>query len=68
MVFYDKVLRFRVTVAKYCGKRQYISRELRMNGAQIGSWINNYNLHIYTSNGKRETHAMAIEFTQTVTG
>ncbi len=37
LVTYDEVLRLRVTVAKYFGERQYISRELRMNGAQIGS-------------------------------
>ncbi len=64
LVIYDEVLRFRVTVAKYFGERQYISRELRMYGAQIGSCINNYNLHTYTPNGNRETHAIAIAFTQ----
>ncbi len=61
---YDEVLWFRVTLAKYFGERQYISRELRMNSAQIGSWINTYDLHTYTPNGKRETHDMTIEFTQ----
>ncbi len=35
-----------------------------MYGAQIGSCINNYNLHTYTPNGNRETHAIAIAFTQ----
>ncbi len=67
LVTYDEVLRFRVTVAKYFGERQYIAepeiylfRELRMNDAQVDSWINNYDLHTYTPNGKRETHAVAI--------
>ncbi len=49
-------------MAKYVGESQYCSRDLRMNGAQIGSWINNYSLQTGTPNGKRET--MAIEFTQ----
>ena len=37
---------------------------LDVNGGPVGVWCDNYDLNIYTPNGARETHAMAIEFTQ----
>lgn len=35
-----------------------------VNGGPIGVWCDNYDLNVYTPNGARETHDMAIEFTQ----
>ena len=63
---YDEVQRFRTSVAKYTGERDYTSRGLRKNGKIIASWCDNYDLQVNTPNGQRETHSMAIEWRQQV--
>ena len=65
---YDEVQRFRTSVAKYTGERDYTSRGLRKNGKIIASWCDNYDLQVNTPNGQRETHSMAIEWRQQVPG
>jgi hypothetical protein len=61
---YGEVLRFRTSVAKYIGDRDYTARGLDVNGRHIGSWCDNYDLKVSTPNGMRETHAMVIEWRQ----
>jgi hypothetical protein len=61
---YDEVLRFRTSVAKCVGEQDYTARGLAKNGGTISAWCDNYDLNVFTPNGKRETHAMAVEFTQ----
>ncbi len=36
-------------------------KSLKKNFTPIHSWIDNYDLAVFTSNGYRETHALAIE-------
>jgi len=62
-VTYDEVMRFRTSVAKYSAN-QSVMQGLNPDGLPVNSWFDNYDLNIFTSNGKRETHAMAIKFTQ----
>ena len=61
---YDEVLRFRASAAKYVSTLDMIGTELRPDGPEIQSWIDNYDLQVFTPNGNRETHALAIELTQ----
>ncbi len=63
-VTYDEVLRFRTSVAIYTGKQPYTLRGLNENGGELASWVDNYDLNIFTPNGCRETHALAVEVTQ----
>ena len=63
---YCEVLRFRKSAAKYvCENSEEYHKVLgleRRNGP-ICSWCDNYDLVVFTPNGRRSTHAMAIEFT-----
>lgn len=62
---YDEVLRFRSSAAKYVGEHDLTSRGLTTGPALISSWCDNYDLNVNTPAGNRETHCMAVEFTQT---
>ena len=42
----------------------YIAHGLRENGGPIMVSMDNYDLNVYTPNGTRETHDMAIQYTQ----
>ena len=64
---YDEVLRFRKSAGKYVCEHsaeyhQVLGLERRIG--PIFSWCDNYDLVVFTTNGRRATHAMAIEFTQ----
>ena len=61
---YEEVLRFRTSVAKYVGEQEYTVSGLVKNHGTISAWFDNYDLNVFTPNGMRETHAMAIEFMQ----
>ncbi len=61
---YEEVVRFRASAAKYTADKGVTSQGLQKDGKPVGSWIDNYDLHIYTPNGKRETHTLVVEFTQ----
>ncbi|MES9884496.1 MAG: hypothetical protein ABW185_26930, partial [Sedimenticola sp.] len=63
-VSYDEVLRFRTSVAIYTGNQPYTFRGLSENDGKLASWVDNYDLNIFTPNGCRETHALAVEVTQ----
>jgi len=64
MCSYDEVLRFKTSVAKFIGQQEITFRGLNLNGGTVMAWMDNYDLNVFTPNGMRETHAMAIEFTQ----
>ena len=61
---YTEVLRFRSSVAIYTGEKHLEYESLSPDRWLVSAWFDNYNLNVYTPNGKRETHAMAIEFIQ----
>ena len=63
-VSYDEVLRFRQSSAYYTGNQEILSGNLRHNGGPISDWIDNFDLKIFTPNGMRETHCLAIQFSQ----
>ena len=63
-VTYDEVLRFRTSAALYTGSQPYTFRGLKKEEGTLGSWVDNYDLNVFTPNGCRETHALAIEITQ----
>ena len=62
-VTYDEVMRFRTSVAKYSAN-QSVVQGLNPHGLPVSSRFDSYDLNIFTPNGKRESHAMAIEFMQ----
>ena len=61
---YEEVLRFRDSAAKYTADEGFTAQGLKRDGKPISAWIDNYDLQVYTPNGNRETHALAVEFTQ----
>lgn len=61
---YDEVLRFRKSAAIMTGESEYAHRDLVNDSGLISCWCDNFDLQVYTPNGCRETHAMAIEFVQ----
>ena len=61
---YDEVLRFRKSAAIMTGESEYAHRDLFDDSGLISCWCDNFDLQVYTPNGCRETHAMAIEFVQ----
>ena len=63
---YDEVLRYRKSAAKMTMERDFTFRDLLNDGGLISSWCDNFDLQVYTPNGCKETHSMAIEFTQHV--
>ena len=63
---YDEVRRYRKSAAKLTGEQDFTFRGLFNDGGLISSWCDNFDLQVYTPNGCRETHSMAIEFTQHV--
>ena len=63
-VSYDEVLRFRQSAAYYTGNQEILSGNLRPNGGPISAWIDNFDLKLFTPNGMRETHCLAIQFSQ----
>lgn len=63
-VTYDEVLRCRTSIAKLVGETDFTERDAMTKNTPICAWFDNYDLNIYTPNGTRETHAMAVEFMQ----
>ena len=61
---YTEVLRFRSSVAKYTGEKHLEYESLSPDRGLVTAWFDNYDLNVYTPNGRRETNAMAIEFIQ----
>ena len=62
-VTYDEVMRFRKSVAVHTASHTSV-RQLPSSEVPASGWFDNFDLNIFTPNGRRETHAMAIEFTQ----
>ena len=65
---YDEVKRYRKSAAKMTAEQDFTFRGLMNDGGLISSWCDNFDLQVYTPNGCRETHAMAIEFIHNVKG
>ena len=65
---YDEVQRYRKSAAKMTAEHDFTFRGLVNDGGLISSWCDNFDLQVYTPNGCRETHAMAVEFTQNAQG
>lgn len=68
---YDEVLRFRKSAAKYASEDP--DKYLRTVGLErrigpIHSWGDNFDLVVFTPNGRRMTHAMATQFVQNPAG
>ena len=61
---YDEVRRFRKSVAAYTTEQGIQCQGLDANRGPVYGWFDNYDLNVFTPNGKRETHAMAVEFSQ----
>lgn len=64
---YDEVLHFRKSAAKYVCENSDVYHRVMGLERRLGpifSWCDNYDLVVFTPNGRRSTHAMAIEFTQ----
>ena len=67
MTTYDEVMRFRKSAAKYIsvnGGKVHEAIGLMRRVGPIFGWFDNVDLLVCTPNGRRETHAMAIEFQQ----
>ena len=63
-VTYDEVLRFRTSVAIHTAIQPYTFRGLSRDGGTLASWVDNYDLNVFTPNGCRATHALVVEVTQ----
>ena len=63
VVTYDEVSRFRCSVAVQTAFHTFV---MQLPSSEVpGGWFDNYDLlNIFTPTGIRETHAMAIKFTQ----
>ena len=59
---YDEVKRYRKSAAKLTGEQNFTFRGLLNDEGLISSWCDNFDLQVYTPNGCKETHSMAIEF------
>ncbi len=64
IVLYDEIIRFTISAAKYIRKQDHIKNCLRKNLTPIHLWIDNDDLAVFTPNGYRETHVLAIELMQ----
>ena len=61
---YDEVMRFKTSAAKFVGEQELTARGLMKSSNLISPWCDNYDLNVNTPGGNRETHCMAMEFTQ----
>jgi len=62
---YDEVLRFKVSAAKFIGEQDYTKQlGLKKDSNPISHWYDNYDLRVYTPNGLKECHGMAVEHMQ----
>ena len=59
-------MRFRKSAAKYSGNRSKVHEaiDLMRRVGPIFGWFDNFDHVVCTPNGRRKTHAMAIEFRQ----
>ena len=71
MTTYDEVMRFRKSAANYIsvnGGKVHDAIGLMRRVGPIFGWFDNFDLLVCTPNGRRETHAMAIDFQQHPSG
>lgn len=65
---YDEVLRFRKSAAKMTAETTQPYEHILNADGLISTWFDNFDLQVFTPNGNRETHCMAVEFTQHAQG
>ena len=65
---YDEVLRFKKSAAKKTAQNTDIYKDMLHSDGLISAWFDNFDLKVFTPNGTRETHCMAVEFTQPLHG
>ena len=61
---YNEVMKFRTSAAIHTGKQPYTFGGLSENDGVLMSWVDNYDLNVFTPNGCRETHSLVVELTQ----
>ena len=64
-ISYDEVLQFRKSAAKYVTDNAMTLHQMMGLSYTMGhvfGWYDNFDLCVNTPNGRRETHALAIEF------
>ena len=65
---YDEVLRFRKSAAKTTAQDTGVYSGFLNPQCMIKAWFDNFDLQVYTPNDCRESHSMAVQFTQTAEG
>ena len=65
---YDEVKRFRKSAALHACESKLQLQTLLDEDGLVSTWCDNFDLNIFTPNGMRETHSMAIEFVQSSQG
>ena len=65
---YDEVLRFRKSAAKVTTQDHDVYKGLINTSKLLSAWFDNFDLQVFTPNDSRETHCMAVEFTQQSSG
>lgn len=65
---YDEVLRFRKSAAKVTAEDSNIYKNVMTPEGLISTWFDNFDLQVFTPNGNRESHCMAVEFIQNSIG
>ena len=71
VITYDEVMRFRKSAAKHIsvnGGKVHEAIGLMRRVGTIFGWFDNFDLLVFTPNGRRETHAVAIEYQQHPSG
>ena len=61
---YDEVRRFRKSAASFTCNEEFQLQGLLDGNGLISAWCDNFDLNVFTPNGMRETHSMAVEFVQ----
>ena len=60
----NEVMKFRTSAAIHTGKQPYTFGGLSENDGVLMSWVDNYDLNVFTPNGCCETHSLVVELTQ----
>lgn len=61
---YDEVRRFRKSAALLACNDNFQIQSLLNEDGLVSTWCDNFDLNVFTPNGMRETHSMAVEFVQ----
>ena len=62
---YDEIRRFRKSAAVHTSENEYSIKEFVEDGdGLVATWIDNFDLNIFSPNGMKQTHVMAVEILQ----